>query len=48
MTIRTLYWRITDLAIFPLVLIAALGALENSYSYGLLGAWIYGASNCAN
>lgn len=36
------------IAIFALLLIAALGAIENSYSYGLLGAAIYGESNCSN
>ncbi len=39
---RNTYWRIADLLTFPLALIAALGAIENSYAYGALGAWING------
>ena len=39
MHIKFLYWRIADALIFPLALIAALGAIENSYAYGALGAW---------
>ena len=31
-----------------LAFIAALAGIENSYSYGLLGAAIYGESNCSN
>lgn len=34
------YWRIADAFTFPLALIAALGALESSYSYGYIGALI--------
>lgn len=42
--IRTIYWRAADVALFPLALIAALGAIENSYAYGSLGALIEGQS----
>ena len=42
--IRFIYWRIADVALFPLALIAALGAIENSYAYGSIGAWIEGQS----
>lgn len=42
MSIRTAYWRIADAFTFPLALIAAIGAIENSYAYGNLGAWISG------
>jgi hypothetical protein len=31
-----------------LTAIAALAGIDNSYSYGLLGAAIYGESNCSN
>lgn len=42
--IRSIYWRIADVSLFPLALIAALGAIENSYAYGSLGAFIEGQS----
>lgn len=42
MSIRTAYWRIADAFTFPLALIAAIGAIENSYAYGAIGAWING------
>ena len=42
MTLRNAYWRIADAFTFPLALIAALGAIENSYAYGALGAWLAG------
>lgn len=42
--IRFIYWRVADVALFPLALIAALGAIENSYAYGSLGAFIEGQS----
>ena len=42
MLIRSVYWRFADIAIFPLAIIAALGAIENSYAYGAIGAWING------
>lgn len=42
--IRSIYWRIADISLFPLALIAALGAIENSYAYGWLGALIEGQS----
>lgn len=41
---RSIYWRIADIALFPLALIAALGAIENSYAYGAIGAAIHGQS----
>ena len=36
--IRTIYWRAADALTFPLALIAALGAIENSFGYGMIGA----------
>lgn len=39
---QSLYMRIANAMLFPLALIAALGAIDNSYSYGLLGTLIYG------
>lgn len=42
MSIRSAYWRIADAFTFPLAIIAALGAIENSYAYGAIGAWING------
>ena len=36
--IRSIYWRIADISLFPLALIAALGAIENSFGYGMIGA----------
>lgn len=44
MHIRSVYWRIADILTFPLALIAALGAIENSFAYGSLGAWLSGQS----
>lgn len=44
MKIRSIYWRIADIFTFPLALIAAIGAIENSYAYGNLGAWLSGQS----
>lgn len=44
MDIRKTYWRIADIFTFPLALIAAIGAIENSYAYGALGAFIAGDS----
>lgn len=40
MTLRKAYWRIADGITFPLALVAALGALESSYSYGYIGAFM--------
>lgn len=34
------YWRIADAFTFPLAFVAALGAIENSFAYGMLGAWM--------
>lgn len=41
---RSIYWRIADVSLFPLALIAAIGAIENSYAYGAIGAIIHGES----
>lgn len=42
MITRSIYWRVADIFTFPLALIAAIGAIENSYAYGAIGAWISG------
>ena len=42
--IRSIYWKLADIMLFPLALIAALGALENSYAYGYIGALLSGVS----
>jgi hypothetical protein len=44
MKIRSIYWKLADVLTFPLALIAALGAIENSYAYGSIGAAIAGQS----
>ena len=44
MNIRFVYWRIADILTFPLALVAAVGAIENSFAYGNLGAWMSGQS----
>lgn len=44
MNIRSIYWRASDILTFPLALIAAVGAIENSFAYGNLGAWMSGQS----
>lgn len=41
---RSVYWKIADALTFPLVLIAALGAIENSFGYGMIGAIMHGRS----
>ncbi len=41
---RNIYWKLADLLTFPLALIAALGAIENSFAYGSIGAAISGQS----
>ena len=47
MHIRFFYWRIADIAIFPLALVATIGAIENSYAYGAIGALINGQAIAA-
>lgn len=36
------FWKLSDIMTLPLLLIIAACAIENSYAYGNLGAWIAG------
>lgn len=41
---RSVYWKLADALTFPLALIAALGAIENSFGYGMIGAIMHNQS----
>ncbi len=44
MKLRSIYWKLADAMLFPLALIAGLGAIENSFAYGNIGALLAGVS----
>lgn len=38
------FWKLSDIMTLPLLLIIAACAIENSYAYGNLGAWLNGVA----